>query len=135
MQTTLKRIDVQSAFRVGIVLYGLIFAVFGLFFVVMQGLFFSALSRSGSFTVNGRTSSFDIGAFMGMGILSLLCFYVIGLVVAAIFGGIQTAIFAWLYNLTAKWIGGIKVELETPESALVLDDLMRDAEKRKRDEL
>jgi hypothetical protein len=131
MQTTLKRIDVGSAFRVGIVLYGLIFAVFGLFFVAFQGLFLSALS-SGSFTVNG--DSFNPAAFMGAGILSLLCFYVFGVVAGAIFGGIQCAILAWLYNLTAHWIGGIKVVLETPESDMVLDDLMRDTEKRKRDE-
>ena len=136
MHTTLKRIDIGSAFRVGIVLYALMFAIFGLFFVALQGLFLSALSgitNSSSFTVNGNTTQFNAGAFMGAGILSLLCFYVFGVVVAAIFGGIQCAILAWLYNLTSNWIGGIKVELET-DSAL-LDAIERDTEKRKRDEL
>jgi hypothetical protein len=129
MRTTLKRIDVGSAFRVGIVLYALIFAIFGLLFVAMQGLFLSALSRSGAFdTAN------DISTFFGAGILSLLCFYVIGVVCAAIFGGIQVALFAWLYNLTANWIGGIKIELET-EATLTLDDLARDEAQRKRDDL
>lgn len=128
MQTTLKRIDVGSAFRVGIVLYGLIFAVFGLFFVAFQGLFLTAITRSASYDVGS-----DISAFMGAGILSLLCFYGVGVVVAAIFGGIQAALLAWLYNLTANWIGGLKVELET-DSAL-LDAIERDTEKRKRDEL
>jgi hypothetical protein len=128
MHTTLKRIDVQSAFRVGIVLYGLIFAVFGLLFVAFQGLFLSAITRSASFDQGS-----DVSAFFGAGILSLLCFYVIGVVVAAIFGGIQAALLAWLYNLTSNWVGGIKVELETDSA--VLDEITRDEEQRKRDEL
>ena len=129
MRTTLKRIDVGSAFRVGIVLYALFFAVFGLLFVVFQGLILGAVSRSGAFD---RAN--DVSAFFGAGVLSLLCFYVIGVVCAAIFGGLQVALFAWLYNLTANWIGGIKVDLET-EASLTLDDIARDQAQRKRDDL
>jgi hypothetical protein len=128
MQTTLKRIDVSSAFRVGVVLYALIFAVFGLLFVAMQGLFWSAISRSAAFD-----QANEVNMFFGAGILSLLCFYIIGIVVGAIFGGIQCAIFAWLYNLTSNWVGGLKVELETADTGL-LDDLVRETEKRKRSE-
>jgi hypothetical protein len=134
MQTTLKRIDIGSAFRVGAILYGLLFALFGLIFVLFNSLFFSAITNM------ARSSNFDApntpnaSAFLGAGILGLLCFYGVGIVAAAIFGGIQIAIFAACYNLTARWVGGVRVELQTDNDGL-LDDIERDVSKRKRDDL
>ena len=123
MRTTLKRIDIGSAFRVGVILYGLMFAVFGLIFVLFQGLFLNLVSRSVTFnTPNAPGSS---TAFLGVGVLGLLCFYGVGIIAVAIFGGIQVAIAAFFYNLTANWVGGIKVELQTDDSGL-LDDIERD---------
>ena len=125
MQTTLKRIDIGSAFRVGVILYGLLFAIFGLIFVLLQSLFFSAitnLARSSNFDAPNLPNS---SAFLGVGILGLLCFYGVGIVAAAIFGGIQIAVIAFFYNLTARWVGGLKVELQTDDSGL-LDDIERD---------
>ncbi|MEO8397713.1 MAG: hypothetical protein ABI700_32260 [Chloroflexota bacterium] len=134
MRTTLKRIDIGSAFRVGAILYGLLFAIFGLIFVLFNSLFFSALTNI------ARNSNFDApntpnpGAFLGAGILGLLCLYGGGIVAGAIFGGIQIAIIALCYNLTARWVGGLKFELETDNDGL-LDDIQRDVGKRKRDDL
>jgi hypothetical protein len=134
MRTTLKRIDIGSAFRVGAILYGLLFAVFGLIFVLLNSLFFSALTnlaRSNNFnTPNAPNAT----AFLGAGVLGLLCFYGVGIVAAAIIGGIQLAIVAFFYNLTANWVGGLKVELQTDDTGL-LDDIERDVSKRKRDDL
>jgi Na+-driven multidrug efflux pump len=126
MRTTLKRIEVGSAFRVGVILYGLLFAVFGLLFVLFQSLLLNSLTNL------MRSSNFDspnlpnTSALLGVSVLSLLCFYGVGIVAAAIFGGIQMAILAVFYNLTARWIGGLSVELQTDDAGL-LDDIARDS--------
>ncbi|MEP7293970.1 MAG: DUF3566 domain-containing protein [Chloroflexota bacterium] len=121
MHTTLKHIDIGSAFRVGVVVYALLFAVFGLLFVLLQGLLLSSLRvliQDGS----GSTRSGDLsGMFMGAGVLSLLCFYGVGIVFAAIAGGIQFAVGAFCYNRAAHWVGGVKVELESSDE--LPDDL------------
>lgn len=105
MRTTLKRIDTGSAFRVGMVFSALSFAVFGLLFVLMQGVLISAVAR---YADDANT----FAGVMGGSLLGLLCFYGIGVVVAAVFGGIQFAIGAFIYNVVANWVGGIKIELE-----------------------
>lgn len=129
MQITLKRIDVRSAFRVGMIVSGLLFAVFGLLVVALQGVFLNAITRSGSFDIPNAPNSTTI--ILGTGVLSLLCFYGVGVVVAAIFGGIQFAVGAFCYNRAANWVGGLKLELEAGDSAF-LDDIERDLGKRKR---
>ena len=131
MHTTLKRIDVATAFRVGFVVYALIFAIFGLIFVLLQGLLLSGMAGLASDSSNRG----DFGIFFGAGILGLLCFYGVGIIAAAVGGGIQLALGAFFYNLAANWIGGIKIELETDESRFTLDDIEREMNKRKRDEL
>jgi hypothetical protein len=132
MQTTLKRIDVGSAFRVGMIVTGLLFAIFGILFVGIQAILLTgiaSLSEDAS-----ASSATGVTAFLGVGVLGLLCFYGIGVVVGAIFGGIQFAIGAFCYNLAANWVGGVKVELETGDAGL-LEEIERDLPKRKRDEL
>ena len=134
MRTTLKRIEVGSAFRVGFILYGLLFAIFGLFFVLLQGAMLNWVTNM------MRGSTFDTpnvpntSVFMGAGLLGALCFYGVGIVFAAIMGGIQGAVIAFCYNLTANWIGGLKIELQTEDTDL-LDNIERDSYKPKRDEL
>lgn len=111
MRTTLKRIEIGSAFRVGMVFSALSFAVLGLLFVLMQGALLSAIAR---YADDANT----FAGVMGGSLLGLLCFYGVGVVVAAVFGGIQFAIGAFFYNLTANWVGGIKVELEREDDSL-----------------
>lgn len=111
MRTTLKRIDTGSAFRVGMVFSALSFAVFGLLFVLLQGALLSAVAR---YADDANT----FAGIMGGSLLGLLCFYGIGVVVAAVFGGIQFAIGAFLYNVVANWVGGIKIELERENDSL-----------------
>ena len=113
MFTILRRIDIGSAFRVGAVISALAFAVFGLLFILLQGLLLSSLTVA--FQADGRDFS---SAFAGAGVLGLLCFYGVGIVFAAIFGGIQFAIIAFCYNLTANWVGGIRLELARDEEPL-----------------
>lgn len=129
MHTTLKRIDVGSAFRIGMIVSGLLFAIFGLVFVALQGLFLNALTRTLTLDIPNAPGSTTL--FLGTSILSLLCFYGVGVVVAAVLGGIQFAIGAFCYNRAANWVGGLKLELETGETGF-LDDIERDLGKRKR---
>lgn len=118
MQTTLKRIDITSAFRIGAVTSALLFAVFGLLFVLFQGLLLSGM-RAAIETEIRNEFNFN-GMFLGAGILGLLCFYGVGVVFAAIFGGIQFAVGAFCYNLAANWVGGVRIELERDDDPLNL---------------
>ncbi len=117
MFTTLKRIDINSALRIGMVVYGLLFAIFGVIFVVLQLLFITGITRYAE-----NDGSF--GAVMGVSAISMLCFYGVGVVVAAILGGIQFAVIAFCYNVAANWVGGIQVELATGDGGL-LDEIER----------
>ena len=130
MRTRLKRIDIGSAFRVGFVVYAIMFAIFGLLFVLLQGWLFSLMSRS-------MTTNVPDGAaiFYGAGILGTVCFYGVGFGASAIGGGFQFAIGAWCYNLAANLLGSIKIVLEADDPTLTLDDLAAETYKRKLDEL
>lgn len=128
MQTTLKHIDVGSAFRVGIVLYGLLMLIFGLVYVLFQGALLSIMARS------IPTDSFNgASALLTGGIVTSCIFYGLLVVFGGIFGGIQGAILAFFYNRTANWIGGLKIELQSDDH--LLDDIERDTYTPKRSDL
>jgi hypothetical protein len=128
MRTTLKRIDVGSAFRVGFVVYGLMWAIFGLLFVLLQSWLLNAFSRSISINGGSYGNNFNPALFMGTGLVSMLCFYGVGIIASAIGGGITFAVGAFVYNLSANWIGGIRIELDAVEmgGGALLDDIERD---------
>lgn len=127
---TITRIDAGSAFRVGAVLYTILFAIFGLISLVFQALLLAPLMNSAE--VRG---SADLSFFAGFSLLSLACVYLVGLASAAIFGGISGAIFAWAYNLSARWVGGLKVRFDS-DSGDLIDEIGREMDlKRKRGEL
>ena len=130
MRTTLKHIDVSSAFRVGFVLYGLLMLIFGLIYVVFQGALISLISRGyagSSYSYGGSVSLMMTGGLIGSCIL-----YGVLVVGGAITGGIQGAVLAFFYNRTANWVGGLKIELQTDDA--LLDEIERDSYKSKRGE-
>lgn len=112
--TTIRRIDVGSAFKVGLILNALIFAIIGLFIALMQIFFFSIFSdiatSSSSFNGSNVTPQ-DLQFFKAFGIVGACMFWLFGSVAAGIFGGIYFAIAALLYNLTSKMVGGVEVQL------------------------
>ncbi len=112
---TIKRIDVGSAMRVAALLYALNFTVFGVLILGLQSAFINSLSSATSnMTMNGQ--QVDIGsAFAFTNLLCCGAFYLFGVVASAIAGGIFGAVTAFLYNLIANWVGGLRVELETSE--------------------
>lgn len=110
----IKRIRVGSAFRVGLLVGAVVAAITGLLIVAFQGLFLSAImsiltvdSQSGGFSSSGGN------AFATFSLITLCIFYAMYVVFSAIFGGISAVITAFAYNLTAGWIGGLEIELET----------------------
>lgn len=132
---TITRIDVGSAFRVGAIVYTIFFTVFGLLSVLLQFLIFAPLMSSITNNTTINSNPVDLSLFASVSLISLLCFYFVGIAMAAIFGGISTALLAWAYNLAARWVGGIKLRLDTDGSDL-LDEIGRDMDiKRKRGDL
>jgi hypothetical protein len=93
---TVKRIGPGSAFKVGLAIYGLVGLIVGLFFglVSMLGGTLAHPAQAGMF-----------GMFFGIGAIIIwpLC-YGIG-------GGIVAAISAAFYNLVARWVGGLEVDI------------------------
>ncbi len=126
--TTLQRIGVELAFKVGVVVYGLMFLVFGAI-----GLFCNlallAPMMSTAMMMNGevvRGSDF----MGGVGVLSLgaLCFaYAIGAVAAALGGGLSFALLALFYNWAVRWVGGLELEIAgpgaPPPASVILGDM------------
>lgn len=101
---TIRRISAGSAFKVGAVIYALLFAiVFGLILLVqllLGGLFAAAAGSNDAGTT--------LGLFAGFGIIG----YFIGIIVYGLLGGIGSALAALIYNLVANMIGGLQIELE-----------------------
>lgn len=115
--TTLQRIGVGSAFKIGAVVYGLMFLVFGLIGLVCNLALLAPL-MSTAFMVNGDVvTSRDM--FSGFGVASLagLCIaYAMGVVAAALGGGISTALLALFYNWAVRWVGGLELDIAGPGS-------------------
>ena len=124
----LQRVGVGSAFKIGAVVYALMFAVFGLI-----GLFCNlaliAPVMSTAFMVNGDVvSSRDLFGSMGVLTLGGLCVaYLVGIVAAAMGGGVSLALLALFYNWAVRWVGGLELDVAGPGvgagTQVVLNDM------------
>lgn len=102
MKYELKRVDVWSVTKISFFLNG----VFGLLFGLFYALVFAMVGSMIGPLSGGEFDSF--GALTGaFGIF----FAIILAIFSAVTGGVTAAIFAWLYNLFARWIGGIEINL------------------------
>jgi hypothetical protein len=81
------------------VIYGLGSLIFVPFFLIFAGI--SSMMPKGP-------ESAPMPAIMGMGVGFIIIFPII----YAVMGFVTGAIGALIYNLVAKWIGGIEVEVE-----------------------
>jgi hypothetical protein len=118
---TIKRVDVVSAMKIGALVSALVFTAFGVFIMALQLLVINSFSSSYS-SFSGPSGA-NLGAGFAMaGLASCLCFYIVGVVASAIFGGIYWAVVAWFYNLVSNWVGGLRIELDQP----MLDKPKRD---------
>ncbi len=137
MAYALKRINISSAFRIGVIVNALLYLIMGFLVGVVPLLLLGSVSQSMVVT-NDPDLNGLIGFVGTAGAISFLCFYLIGVVFAAIFGGITFALGAWFYNLASRWVGGIEVVLQNNPAGF-LDEIERDIAdaqtKQKRSEL
>ncbi|MFN8379500.1 MAG: hypothetical protein U0452_12605 [Anaerolineae bacterium] len=112
---TLQRIGVGSAFKVGAVVYGLMFLVFGLFGLLCN-LALIAPVMSTAVMMNGDviTTRDLMGNLGALGLAGLCLAYAIGVVAAAMGGGVSTALLALFYNWAVRWVGGLELEVAGP---------------------
>ncbi len=116
----LRRIGINSAFKIGAIM-GLITAIIsGLLVVSMQALFMSLFTGLMSLSVDSGSfssglSGTDIEMMNAFGLAGLCIFYVVYIVFSTIAGGIGGVILALAYNLSARWVGGLELEVETEE--------------------
>jgi hypothetical protein len=111
----IKRIGLNSAFKIGAIVGMITAAIFGLFFVGLQGLATSAILGLASLSSNTPSSFSQSGAgdaFAAFSMATLCIFYVIYVVMAAIGGGIGGLVWGFAYNLAARWVGGLELELD-----------------------
>jgi membrane associated rhomboid family serine protease len=94
-----KRINVASAFRVGALVFAMLWAVFGLLFMMVSVLIppDPALAR-------------ELGA--NSALVNLCSVYLCGVALYAVLGGVMGAICAFFYNVVAAWVGGLEITLE-----------------------
>ncbi len=94
--SVVKRISPGSAFKVGLVTYGLLGLVAGVCFSLL------ALLRA---AVPGAASARFGGTIFG--VFAVIFFPLL----YGFFGGVFAALGAVVYNLAANWVGGLSVEL------------------------
>ena len=106
MTRRLRSIAPVQAGKVLGVLYGGVGLIFVPFFVI-AGI-------AGAFAGQGQETSSAAGAFAaGMMLFMAILFPVI----YAVFGFIGGVVGAWLYNLIARWVGGIEFEVDDVPAA------------------
>lgn len=117
---TVKRIEAVSAMRVGALVYAIVFTVFALLWALFQSLILSGLSSLANSTIvtsSGQTiQGFNGSALATAGLAGCACGYLVGVVSAAIGGGIMGLLVAFSYNLVANWFGGLRVRIEADET-------------------
>ncbi len=91
----IKRINIGSAARVGALLYLFIWSFFGIISLLFAGAI---------------TSNPEIEAGGSFSLANYLCI----LVFLPIMGGIIIGLWAFLYNVAARWVGGVKVQISGP---------------------
>ena len=107
MTRRLKRIAPLPVAKI----FGILYALVGLIFVP----FFAIAGIAGLFAGTGDGSAGAAGVGVVIGMIAMAVIFPIMYGVIGFFGGI---IIAALYNLIARWVGGIEFEVEdVPQSA------------------
>jgi hypothetical protein len=94
-----KRVGVMSYAKISTI----IMAIIGLFLGIFYAVIYAVLGPSAM-----QTAGAEVDPLMTIGPLVIIIMPII----YAIMGFIMGVIGAWLYNLIAKWVGGVQIELE-----------------------
>jgi hypothetical protein len=100
-ENEIRSIGIGSVFKVILVLYLIIGLILGILAAIFGGFIASLMEAQG---LEGLETSIFGGA---LGVIGGIMWGI----VAGIVGGIFAAIGAALYNLVAKWVGGIRIIL------------------------
>ncbi len=114
----LKRVGINSAFKIGAMIGLITSFISGALLVGMQALFVSAFASliASSLDTTDVASSInpaDLNFITSFGLAGLCVFFLVYVVFSTIGGGIGGVIWALAYNLGARWVGGLELELET----------------------
>lgn len=107
MKHEIVHVDVWSVMKIAFLLCGVSGFIFGLFYAIFLSIMGGVLDMVGGGEFDEISGLFS-GAF-GFFMAFFLAF------TYAVVGSIMSAIIAWLYNLFARIVGGVKFTLE-PES-------------------
>jgi hypothetical protein len=124
----IKRIHVGSAAKVGAVVSMIASAIFGIFLFGLQALFWGALASVITIDTSPSFQASGGNLLAAFSLVTLCIFYVMYVIFAGIVGGIGGLIWAFAYNLTVGWVGGLEVDLEgdfggKAKRRSVLDDI------------
>jgi hypothetical protein len=107
VRRVVRQVGVGSAFKVMAVLSALIWGFIGIFLLI--GGLCGALS---SFPALTRTDGEGSGGnLLALGGVTLVLIYIGGLVFYTLIGGLMGALYALLYNATARLTGGLEIEV------------------------
>ena len=94
--TVLKRISPASAFKVGLVAYGIVGLILGVFCSLIAATGAHFFATHARMPIVSRVGIFAV----------ILCPIFYGII-----GGIAAVIAAGIYNLSAGWVGGLEVDI------------------------
>ena len=101
-----KRIGLGSAFKIGLVLYGIVGLCLGIFVAILSSVMGPLGGLAGGNPAG--VQSWDLRSFgFGMGIGAVLFFPLC----YGIIGGLFAAVSAAVYNLVARLVGGLEVDI------------------------
>lgn len=109
---TIKKIDVLSLALMQAVMGALGGLIIGLFYGLVMGAIMGPLMSSRGMGAGGAGPNGMGGPAMGAGIG--MAAVIIFPIMYAIFGFIGGALAAFIYNVVSGFLGGIKIEVETP---------------------
>jgi hypothetical protein len=99
----IARISPASAFKVGMALYGLLGFILGVLVALISLMAGSLATRLGQNGPPGLSAA--LGFAGGVGAIVIMP------ILYGFFGGIVLGISAVVYNLVAKWVGGLEVDI------------------------
>lgn len=110
---TIQRINLNSALKVGAIMGFILGLITGLFVLAFQSYVMALIVNltvgpSGDFTVSQGSGD----AFALLNLTTMCFFYGAYILFSTISGGITGVLLAFAYNLAARMVGGLELELD-----------------------